>query len=68
MLQLASKVLELTQSQSEIIYMNLPEDDPKRRKPDISIAINKLNWNQKFDLEYGLPRTIKYFKNLNEIN
>ena len=68
MLQLASKVLELTQSQSEIIYMNLPEDDPKRRKPDISIAINKLNWNPKFDLEYGLPRTIKYFKNFNEIN
>jgi len=65
---LASKVLELTKSNSDIIYNDLPQDDPKRRNPDISLANRKLNWNPKCDLQNGLLNTIKYFKNINEIN
>ncbi len=61
--KLASKILKLTHSKSKIIYTDLPQDDPKRRKPDISLAINKLNWSPKFDLDKGLLNTINYFKN-----
>jgi len=63
---LAFKVLELTKSNSEIIYNDLPEDDPKRRNPDISLANRMLNWNPKCDLQNGLLNTIKYFKSINE--
>ena len=62
--KLASKVLKLTHSKSRIIFSELPQDDPKRRKPDISLAIKKLNWKPEYDLDYGLRDTIKYFKNL----
>ena len=65
---LASKVLELTKSNSDIIYNDLPQDDPKRRNPDISLANIKLNWNPKCDLQNGLLNTIKYFKGINAIN
>ena len=65
---LASKVLKLIKSNSHIIYNDLPQDDPKRRNPDISLANKKLNWNPKFDLQHGLLNTIKYFKNINEKN
>jgi len=65
---LASKVLELTKSNSDIIYNDLPQDDPKRRNPDISLANRKLNWNPKCDLQNGLLNTIKYFKRINAIN
>ena len=61
---LASKVLKLTNSKSKLIFMDLPEDDPKRRKPDISLAIEKLYWSPKYDLEKGLKQTIKYFKEI----
>ena len=60
--QLALKVLKLTQSKSKIVFMNLPEDDPKRRKPDISFAVKTLNWKPEYDLDDGLIETIKYFK------
>ena len=60
--ELASMVIRLTNSKSETIYRDLPEDDPKRRNPDINIAQKYLNWNPKFDLERGLLNTIKYFK------
>ena len=63
---LASIILRLTKSTSEIIFNNLPPDDPKRRNPDISLANKKLNWDPKCDLENGLLNTIKYFKNINE--
>ena len=63
---LALKVLKLIKSDSNIIYNDLPQDDPERRKPDISLANKKLNWNPKFDLQNGLLNTIKYFKNINE--
>ncbi len=62
--ELVSKVLKLTQSKSRLVFMDLPEDDPKRRKPDISLAIKKLNWNPGCDLDEGLINTIKYFKEI----
>ena len=66
--KLASLVLELSNSKSEIIYKDLPKDDPKRRKPDISLALEKLNWMPKFELKTGLLNTINYFKKINEIS
>ena len=59
---LASKIIKLTNSESKLIYKNLPEDDPKRRMPEITLAKEKLNWNPKIDLETGLIKTIEYFK------
>ena len=59
---LASKVLKLTKSKSNLIFQNLPEDDPKRRMPDISLATKNLNWSPNIDLDLGLNKTIKYFK------
>jgi len=60
-LQLAQKVIELTNSKSKIIHKTLPEDDPVRRKPDISLAKENLNWNPTIPLEKGLIKTIEYF-------
>ena len=59
---LASKVLKLTKSKSKLIFQNLPEDDPKRRMPDILLATDNLNWFPIIDLDLGLNKTIKYFK------
>jgi UDP-glucuronate decarboxylase len=59
---LANKIIKLTNSSSDIIYKELPEDDPKRRKPDISLALKNLNWSPKYGLDEGLIFTIKYFK------
>lgn len=59
----AKKIIELTDSKSKIIYQPLPADDPVRRKPDLSLAIKKLNWKPTFELEQGLKNTINYFKN-----
>jgi len=61
-LELAEKVIKLTNSNSKIINKPLPQDDPMQRKPDISLAKEKLNWEPKIDLEEGLKRTIDYFK------
>ena len=66
--KLASTILRLTNSKSQIIFKDLPEDDPKRRNPDIHLAKNKLNWTPSHSLESGLSNTINYFKKLNEIN
>ena len=66
--KLASTILRLTNSKSQIIFKELPEDDPKRRNPDINLAKNKLNWTPSYSLESGLSNTINYFKKLNEIN
>ncbi len=66
--KLASTILRLTNSKSRIIFKELPEDDPKRRNPNINLAKNKLNWNPSYSLESGLSNTINYFKKLNEIN
>ena len=62
MKDLANKIIKFTNSSSDIIYKELPKDDPKRRKPDISLALKNLNWSPKYDLDEGLIDTIKYFK------
>ncbi len=62
MLELAEKVLQLTDSTSKIIHMPLPADDPKQRQPDISLARAKLGWEPKVALADGLVRTIDYFR------
>jgi UDP-glucuronate decarboxylase len=62
MLELAQKVIELTNSKSQIIFKPLPFDDPRRRKPDITLAHKKLGgWEPKVPLEDGLKKTIAYF-------
>tara|TARA_B100000029_G_scaffold510146_1_gene600978 strand:- start:2877 stop:3818 length:942 start_codon:yes stop_codon:yes gene_type:complete len=61
-MELAEKVIELTCSTSKIINKALPEDDPIRRRPDISLAKKKLDWEPSINLEDGLIKTIKYFK------
>jgi UDP-glucuronate decarboxylase len=63
--ELAEKVLKLIpESRSKIIYKDLPSDDPRQRKPDISLAKAKLDWEPKIKLEEGLKKTIEYFRNL----
>jgi len=62
MLELAQTVIKLTDSKSELVFEELPEDDPKQRQPNISLAKEKLGWEPKIDLESGLKPTIKYFK------
>lgn len=64
--ELAEKVIKLTGSKSKIIYQKLPSDDPMQRKPDISLANKKLNWEPKIKLDEGLVKTIEYFKKLLE--
>jgi UDP-glucuronate decarboxylase len=65
-LELADKIITLTGAKSTIVYKPLPQDDPLQRKPDITLAREKLGWNPVTDLENGLRRTIDYFKNLND--
>jgi UDP-glucuronate decarboxylase len=60
--QLASQVLQLTNSKSELEFFPLPEDDPKQRKPDISLAKDLLNWAPKISLQEGLTETVRYFE------
>ena len=61
MKDLATMVIKLTNSSSNIIYKELPEDDPKRRRPDINLAKSILDWSPIIDLETGLKKTINYF-------
>ncbi|MDM8160631.1 SDR family oxidoreductase [Labilibaculum sp. K2S] len=64
-LELAQKVIKLTNSSSKIIYLPLPKDDPSQRQPNISLAKKELNnWEPKIQLNEGLLRTISYFDNL----
>ena len=63
-LELAEEIIVLTNSSSKIIKKSLPEDDPRKRQPDISLAKEKLNWKPKTDLKEGLKKTIKYFEQL----
>lgn len=61
-LELAEKVIKMTGSRSKVIFEPLPQDDPLQRKPDISLAQEKLGWEPKIHLEEGLDLTIAYFK------
>jgi len=61
-MNLAEMVINKTKSKSKIIFHELPQDDPKQRKPDISKARDFLNWEPKIDIDQGLDSTIKYFK------
>jgi UDP-glucuronate decarboxylase len=63
-LELARKVLEITKSKSKIVLKELPSDDPKQRKPDISLAMETLNWNPKVQLDEGILRTSEYFSSI----
>lgn len=62
MLELAEKVLYLTESTSEIEFQPLPSDDPRQRQPDISLARQQLGWNPRVPLSDGLARTVEYFR------
>ena len=65
MLELAQKIIDLTNSKSKLVHLPLPKDDPKQRKPDISLAKEKLNgWEPKTNLMEGLIDTIAYFNTI----
>lgn len=61
-LDFAKFIIELTGSKSKIVFLPLPSDDPTQRKPDISLAKEKLNWEPSVDVKDGLLKTIEYFK------
>jgi len=62
MLELAEKIIQKTGSQSKIVFEPLPKDDPKQRKPDITLANAQLKWNPTINLDSGLDKTIAYFR------
>ena len=62
--ELAKSIIEITGSKSEIIYKQLPQDDPKQRKPDISKAKKLLGWQPEIQLQEGLEKTVHYFKSV----
>lgn len=64
---LAEMIIEMTGSKSEIVYLPLPEDDPKQRQPDISLALKELNWTPKTDIKTGLLKTVEYFRGILEV-
>ena len=64
MIELADSIISITGSESSIVFDELPSDDPKRRKPDISLAIEALDWRPTVDLRQGLINTIDYFKTI----
>jgi Nucleoside-diphosphate-sugar epimerases len=57
-------IIKMTGSKSKIIYLPLPQDDPKQRKPDISLAKRELGWAPKVDAETGLEKTVEYFRTI----
>ena len=63
-IDLAQHIIRLTRSRSQLEFLPEPEDDPKRRQPDISLAQEKLGWEPRIDLERGLESTIQYFRDL----
>ena len=62
--QLASEIIEISGSNSKLIYKDLPLDDPQQRCPDISLAKKELKWKPKYDRSQGLKKTIEYFENI----
>jgi UDP-glucuronate decarboxylase len=63
-LELATRIKEIMNSESKLIFNDLPQDDPIRRKPDINLIKNKLGWEPKVDLNLGLTNTIDYFRKI----
>jgi UDP-glucuronate decarboxylase len=63
MLELAQKVIDLTGSKSELLFGDLPQDDPKQRQPDIELAKRELGWEPTISLDQGLRYTVDYFRN-----
>ena len=63
-LEMAETILKLTNSTSNIIFQTLPENDPKQRKPDITLAKKELGWEPRYALQKGLEKTIEYFANI----
>ncbi len=63
-LELAQTIIKLTNSKSKLIFKPLPMDDPQQRRPDITLAKEKLDWSPKIELEQGLKKTITYFDSL----
>ena len=63
-LELANKILEVTKSNSKIVFKDLPGDDPRQRKPDISLAAKVLSWSPKIQLVEGIVETSKYFSKI----
>jgi UDP-glucuronate decarboxylase len=68
MIELANEIVELSSSQSKIVYQDLPKDDPLVREPDISFARQHLNWNPTVSLKTGLNATIEYLRSEMEIS
>ncbi len=64
MVELARTIIDLTRSSSKIIFETLPEDDPKQRRPDISLANQYLNWQPHINLKQGLEKSIAYFRSV----
>ena len=62
--QLASEIIEITGSKSNLVHKDLPLDDPQQRCPDISLAKKELEWHPKYDRNQGLKKTIEYFENI----
>jgi UDP-glucuronate decarboxylase len=66
--ELAELVVKMTRSKSKLVFKPLPSDDPRQRRPDISLATEVLGWSPTTDLERGLERTIRYFKDQLGVN
>jgi UDP-glucuronate decarboxylase len=64
MVELAQKVIELTNSKSNLVFKSLPQDDPKQRRPNINLARKELQWTPSVELQAGLMNSINYFKGL----
>ena len=64
LLQLTKEINKIVGYENKIVFKNLPEDDPKRRKPDITLAKKILNWEPKVNLAFGLKKTIEYYNKL----
>jgi UDP-glucuronate decarboxylase len=67
-IEIAEKIIELTGSQSMVVYMPLPQDDPMKRKPNIELAKKRLGWNPTIDMGMGLQKTIEYFQTLIDVS
>jgi UDP-glucuronate decarboxylase len=64
MIKLAKIVLRLTKSKSKVVFQPLPEDDPKQRRPDVTVANQLIDWKPSIELEAGLEETIRYFRDI----